>query len=219
MLSLNIDTFLQVMSYGDMQTEETKMERLRTLFKAKAVLHPRDLRIHGIPVRYLERLCKAGTIYRAGRGIYVASTVPDTMHLGMAQAAIAAPTGVVCLLSALRFHEIGTQMPHQVWIALGRGTAQPRSAPKSICFVSFSGTAYSEGITTHEIAGVPIKMYSPAKTVADCFKFRNKIGLDVAIEALKAALQSRICSIDELWHFASICRVTNVIRPYLESLV
>ncbi len=202
-----------------MQVEESKMERLHTLLKSKAVLHPRDLRKHGIPERYLGRLCKDGTLYRAARGIYVASSVPETMHLGLAQAAIAAPNGVLCLLSALRFHEIGTQMPHQVWMALSRGTAQPRSAPKSICFVSFSGTAYSEGITTHEIAGTPVKMYSPAKTVADCFKFRNKIGLDVAIEALKAALQSRKCTIDELWHFAGICRVTNVIRPYLESLV
>lgn len=201
-----------------MRGQQSKIECLRELVKSMGVLHPRDLRRHGIPERYLGRLCEEGVLIRCGRGIYVAASIPETMHLGIVQAAKVAPHGVVCLLSALRFHEIGTQMPHQVWMALNRRNAVPKAVPQSVFFVYFSGAAYAEGIEQHDIAGASVNIYSPAKTVADCFKYRNKIGLDVALEALKSALQSRKCTLDEIWYFAGICRVAKVMRPYLEAL-
>ncbi|MCD6365577.1 MAG: hypothetical protein J7M14_06845 [Planctomycetes bacterium] len=127
--------------------------------------------------------------------------------------------GVICLLSALRFQEIGTQAPHEVWIALDRRAARPRARRLKTRIVRFSGKALTEGVDEHTIEGVQVRIYRPAKTVADCFKYRNKIGLDVALEALREVLRSRKCSIDELWKYASICRVTKTMRPYTEATV
>jgi predicted transcriptional regulator of viral defense system len=145
--------------------------------------------------------------------------LPETVHLGLAQVAKAIPKGVICLLSALRFHEIGTQAPHEVWVALDRRAARPRLANPRTRIVRFSGEALAAGVETHEIAGVAVRIYSPAKTVADCFKYRNKVGLDAALEALREALRSRKCTADELWACARVCRVTEVMRPYMEAVL
>ena len=128
------------------------------------------------------------------------------------------PKGVICLLSALRFHDLTTQAPHEIWIAIDRKTRLPVNKALPIRFVRFSGPALIEGVESHIIDGIPVAIYQPAKTVADCFKYRNKIGLDVALEALKDCLRNRRCQADTLWRFAKICRVSNVMRPYLEAM-
>ena len=137
----------------------------------------------------------------------------------MAEACKRSPNGVICLLSALRFHKITTQAPFEIWIAL-KGTAwHPKIDRPRIRFVRFSGPAFDTGIERHKIEGVSVKVYNPAKTVADCFKYRNKIGLDVAIEALRECRSEGKCSNDELWEYAKVCRVSRVIKPYMEAMV
>ena len=203
----------------DMKRNETKMDQLRMLVKKSGILRTRDLAPLGIPAKYLGRLCEEGFLVRAGHGLYITASVPETAHLGLAQAAKLIPKGVVCLLSALSFHEIGTQLPHEVWIALDRRAAHPRAAASMhIRVVRFSGKALTEGVEVHDIGGVPVRVYDPAKTVADCFKYRNKIGMDVALEALRETLRERKCTRDDIWRHATTCRVANVIRPYLEAL-
>jgi predicted transcriptional regulator of viral defense system len=128
------------------------------------------------------------------------------------------PKGVVCLLSALRFHELTTQAPFEVWLAIGEKAWRPRVDYPPLRVVRFSAAALASGVEQHQIEGVTIPVFSPAKTVADCFKYRNKIGLDVAIEALRECWGSRRCTMDDLWKYAKVCRVQNVMRPYLESI-
>ena len=203
----------------DMKQNESKINRLREFVQKAGILRASDLVPLGIPRKYLGRLCAAGVLVRVGHGLYMTSAVPETVHLGLVQAAKLVPKGVVCLLSALRFHEIGTQLPHEVWVALDRKAARPRvAASMRIRIVRFSGKALVEGVEVHEIEGVPVHVYNPAKTVADCFKYRNKIGLDVALEALREVLRQRKCTSDELWRYAGICRVSTVMRPYLEAM-
>jgi predicted transcriptional regulator of viral defense system len=129
------------------------------------------------------------------------------------------PKAVACLLTALRFHELTTQAPFEVWIALPRGAWRPRLEYPQLRVLRFSGASLAEGIETHVIQGVPVKVYNPAKTVADCFKYRNKFGLDVALEALRECWREKKTTIDELNRYAEVCRVRNVMRPYLESPV
>jgi predicted transcriptional regulator of viral defense system len=135
-----------------------------------------------------------------------------------AQVAKRFPEGIICLLSALAFHEMTTQSPASVWIALGKGARTPALASPSLRIVRLSGPSLTGGIENHTIEGVRVRVYSAAKTVADCFKFRNKIGLDVAIEALKDCLRQEKASVNEIYRYARICRVSNVIRPYMEAL-
>jgi predicted transcriptional regulator of viral defense system len=133
-------------------------------------------------------------------------------------AATRIPHGVVCLLSALRFHDLTTQNPSEVWLAIDRKARAPVQHELPLRIVRFSGRARIEGIEKHRIDGVPVRVYSPAKTVADCFKYRRKIGTDVAMEALRDCWRSGRCTMDDLWRYASVCRVTNVMRPYLEAV-
>jgi predicted transcriptional regulator of viral defense system len=130
-----------------------------------------------------------------------------------------APQAVVCLLSALRFHDLTTQSPFDVWIAIDRKAWRPRIDYPPLRVFRFSGAALTEGVETHSIDGVRVRVYSPAKTVADCFKYRNKIGLDVALEALRDTWRSRRATMDDLVRFSRICRVGHVMRPYLDSLL
>ncbi len=182
------------------------------------IVRPRDIEAIGLPREYLVRLHRQGKLNRLGRGIY---TLPDanvTERHSYAQVAKRFPESVICLLSALAFHEITTQSPASVWIALGKGARTPALASPSLRIVRLSGPSLTEGIENHKIEGVFVRLYSPAKTVADCFKFRNKIGLDVAIEALKDCLRQEKASISEIYRYAKVCRVSNVIRPYMETL-
>jgi predicted transcriptional regulator of viral defense system len=178
----------------------------------------RETRKLGVHPECLRRLRSAGLLVRIGRGIYALPGAAVTANHSLAVAAVAVPRGVVCLLSALRYHGVGTQSPRQVWLALDRRAARPRAGRQAIRTVRFSGGALAEGITTRVIEGIAVRIYSPAKTVADCFKYRNKIGLDVALEALREALAGRKCTMDELWRYARVCRVAEIMRPYMEAI-
>jgi predicted transcriptional regulator of viral defense system len=195
-----------------------KNERVIALVRERGVLRPRDLAALGLDPNYLARLERAGRLERVGRGLYVSPEAAVHEHHTLAEASKRAPHGVVCLLSALRFHEIGTQNPHQVWLAIDQDARPPKQSGVPLRIVRFSGRALSEGVETHVIEDVPVRVYNPPKTVADCFKYRNKIGLDVALEALREVRQERRATIDEIWRYAEIDRVANVMRPYLEVL-
>jgi predicted transcriptional regulator of viral defense system len=178
-----------------------------------------DLRPQGIPREYLSRLYRKGVLERASRGVYYLPDTELTEHHSLAEAIKIAPRGVVCLLSGLRFHGLTTQSPFEVWLALDRKAHRPAGDGVPLHVVRFSGPALMAGVEEHLIEGVKVPIYSPAKTVADCFKYRNKIGLDIALEALRDYRKSDGASADELWKYAKICRVANVMRPYMEALL
>lgn len=188
------------------------------LVREAGVLRPRDLDPLGIPRTYLSRLHQAGRLERLGRGLYVLPSAEATEHRTLAEAAKRVPNGVICLLSALRFHELTTQEPFEVWMAIGEKAWRPRIEYPRLRVVRFSEAALTEGMEVKKLEGVSVRVFNPAKTVADCFKYRNKIGLDVAIEALRECWKERRCKMDDLWHYADVCRVRNVMRPYLEAL-
>ena len=182
------------------------------------IVRPRDIEAIGLPREYLLRLHRQGKIVRSGRGLYSLPDAAITEHHSYAEVARRVPGGVFCLLSALAFHEITTQSPTSLWIALPQGARRPAISTPSLRVVRLSGASLTEGIEKHRVEGVPIRVYSAAKTVADCFKFRNKIGLDVAIEALKDSLQQKKATVNEIHRYAKVCRVSNIIRPYMEAL-
>jgi predicted transcriptional regulator of viral defense system len=183
------------------------------------VLRPRDLASHGISRQVLHRLHTEGRLERRGRGLYVLAGAALSEHEMLAQAAARVPHGVVCLLSALRFHGLTTQNPAEIWLAIDRKARPPNEPELPLRIVRFSGKARTAGVKTHVVDGVRVRVYESAKTVADCFKYRYKIGVDVAIEALRECWRSRHCTADELWRYAAICRMANVMRPYLEAVV
>jgi predicted transcriptional regulator of viral defense system len=195
-----------------------RTERILEIVEQVAVLRPRDLDKYGIPRIYLSRLCERGLLRRMGRGLYVLSNADVSEHHTLAEACKRVPHGVVCLLSALRFHGLTTQSPHEVWLAIASKAWRPQVDYPRLRFVRFSARALESGVEEHSIEGVTVRIYNPAKTVSDCFKYRNKIGLDVALEALRDCRTQRICTNDELWHYAKICRVANVMRPYMEAI-
>lgn len=191
----------------------------RRLAARFGVLRARDFERHGVPRRCLPQLVADGLWERTGRGVYRSTLrVPGPNH-SLLEVARQSPQAVVCLLSALRFHELTTETPSGVWIALPRNAWTPRLESVRLKAVRLSGASFTEGIEEHPVEGVPVRIYSAAKTVADCFKFRNQIGTNVAVEALRDAWRSRKVTADELWHHAKVCRVANVIRPYLEAVV
>lgn len=197
--------------------ESPTVKRVLKIAAEAGVLRPRDLDNHGIPRRYLSMLCRQGLLSRTGRGLYVLADADTTENRTLAEVCKRVPAGVICLLSALRFHNLTTQMPFQVWLAIDRKARLPKEPMLPIRIVRFSGPALETGIEEHQVEGVRVKVYSPAKTVADCFKYRNKIGRDVALEALRDCRSQRKCSNDELWRYAKVCRVANVMKPYLEA--
>ncbi len=194
-------------------------QKVLDLAAREGVLRPRDLQRKGLPTDYLWRLHQQAKLEKVGRGMYAIPGAALTEHQTITQAARRVPHGVVCLLSALRFHDLTTQAPFEVWMAIDVKARSPKEEIIPLRIVRFSGPALTAGVETHTIEGVKVKVYNPAKTVADCFKYRNKIGLDVAIEALRDCWRKKRATTDQLWHYAKICRVARVIRPYLESLV
>jgi len=190
---------------------------LRAIFGDRAVVRPRDL--SGAQGDQLYRYLRQGLVKRIARGLYVQSeTEGFSQHQSMIEVAARVPSGVICLLSALRFHGLTTQAPFEVWVAIDYHARRPNIPELPVRIVRFSGTAFSAGIEPHLLSGVTVRVFSAAKTVADCFKYRNKIGLDVAIEALRDCLSQRKATVDDLWRYAAVCRVANVMRPYLETL-
>ncbi len=182
------------------------------------VVHPGDISVLGVPTIVLTRLARAGKLERTGRGIYALPGRPSSAHRSLAEISLRAPRGVVCLLSALRVHEIGTQAPFEVWLALPAGVLPPRLNSPAIRVVRMSGDSLTQGIERIEVDGVKVPVFNAAKTIADCFKFRNKIGLDVALEALREGWRERKVKMEGLWRYAKLNRVANVMRPYLEAM-
>ncbi len=183
------------------------------------VLRAGDVRQRGWSPQLLLKLHQSGKLQRIARGLYSLPDAEITEHRAALEVCQRVPKAVLCLLSALQFHEIGTQMPHEVWIALPEGTQTPALGYPRLRIVRLRGAAYSEGIETVIEHGAPIRVYSVAKTVTDCFKFRNKVGLDVALEVLKDAWRKRKITMAEVNHFAKINRVEHVMQPYLEAVV
>lgn len=200
-----------------MKKPNIQQNKVISLLKSRGIIRPRDLDMFNIPREVLRRLCLYGKVQRFGHGLYRLPTAPVSEHYMLSEVCSSVSTGVVCLLSALRFHGLTTQAPHEIWIAVDTKAYTPKMAVP-VHFVRFSGAALTEGVVTHKIDGVKVKVYCPAKTVADCFKYRNKIGLDVALEALRESQRAGVCTVDELWHYAKICRVGVVMRPYMEAL-
>lgn len=198
--------------------EDTHTNRLLQLVRQKGILRPSDLDEMGVPRVYLTRLTASGRLEKAGRGLYRLPENPLSEHESLVAVATRVPQAVFCLLTALQFHELTTQLPRQIWIAMPRGSHTPRIDYPPVKMIQFSGEAYAQGIEVHERDQVTLRVYGIAKTIADCFKHRNKIGLDVALEALKDARSRKKVSADDLWRFAKICRVANVMRPYLEAV-
>ena len=192
--------------------------RVLELARRCGILRPRDAVAQGIHPSALKRMCQKGLLKSVGWGLYVLPTDDPSAHHGLALVSKRTPKAVGCLLTALQFHGIGTQAPFEVWIALGRRTARPRMDYPPLRVMRFSGPALAEGVEEHEVEGVPVRVFCPAKTVADCFKCRNKIGLDVALEALREVLRQRKCTSDDLWRYAKVCRVAAVMRPYMEAM-
>jgi predicted transcriptional regulator of viral defense system len=196
----------------------SKSERMVAALRQTSVMRSRDIIALGVSREYLRKLCDRGTIERVGRGLYRLPGAQASPRQTILEACRRVPHGVIALLSALRCHDITTQAPFEVWMAIDPKARQPRVEGLPLRIVRFSGAAFREGIEEHVEDGVTVRVYGIAKTVADCFKYRNKIGLDVALEALRESLRSRKVSVDDLWHFARVCRVSRVMRPYLESL-
>ena len=199
-------------------TTTKPFERTMQYVRQHGIVRPREIEAIGIPREYLLRLHGQGKLNRIGRGIYSLPGAAVTERHTYAEVAKRVPEAVLCLLSALAFHEITTQSPASVWIALGKGARKPAILSPSLRVVRLTEPSFSEGIERQSVEGVAVRVYSAAKTVADCFKFRNKIGLDIAIEALKDCLRQRRATVNEIYRYAKICRVSNVIRPYMEAL-
>jgi len=197
----------------------TKEKLLIRAFKKKPLMHTMEIVKIGISRQYLSKLLNKGTIEKVERGLYKISQSPISEYCSLARSSVLVPHGVICLLSALQFYKLTTQMPFEVWMAVKDQSRKPQAGNLSLKIIKLSPLAYQSGIEEHSLDGVKVKIYSPAKTIADCFKFRHKIGLDIAIEALKDYLKLKLGSIDEIWEYAKICRVMKIIRPYLESLV
>jgi predicted transcriptional regulator of viral defense system len=182
---------------------------LRTSAALRAGIHPRRL----------YQMRDSGVVERLGRGLYRLADLPPLSNPDLVTVAGKVPAGVVCLISALAYHEITTQIPHEVQLALPRGAEPPRLEHPPLRVFWFSGRAFTEGIERHKVDGIVMRVYSPEKTLADCFKYRNKLGLDTVLEALRLYRTRRRTKVDQLMRFARVCRVEKVMRPYLEALL
>ena len=192
-------------------------QRALDMARERGILRARDLATAGVPRVVLTRLCRSNRLNRLSRGLYALPDADVTENHSLAEVARRIPHATVCLLSALRFHGLTTQAPFQVWIAIDVKARKPRVKDMPLRVVRFSGMARTYGVEEHLIEGVAVPVTSAAKTVADCFKYRNKIGLDVSLEALKEYRRARK-SRDDLWHAAGVCRVASVMRPYMEAM-
>jgi predicted transcriptional regulator of viral defense system len=190
------------------------IERVRE----QGMVRPRDLTAHGIPRIYLQRLYERGALERLGRGVYVLAQADLTQNASLAEVCKRIPHGVICLLSALYFHDIGTQIPRETWVAIRYRSHTPTIGYPPLRVVRISGSAFSEGVEEHQTPDGLIRVYGVAKTVADCFRYRNQVGLDVALEALRECRRTRRVTLAELGHYASVDGVSTVMRPYLEAV-
>lgn len=197
---------------------QTQKAAVLKLIRRRGTLRARDLADSKIPRSVLRRMVADGVLANPERGLYVLADAEPSQHQSLIEANIRVPHGVACLLSALQFHGLTTQAPFEVWMAIGESARRPAVTNPPLRIVRFSGAALKMGVEEHLVDGVKIRVYSPAKTVADCFKYRNKIGLDVSLEALRDCWRQKRATMDDLHRAAVVCRVARVIQPYLESL-
>lgn len=197
-----------------LSAEKTQIDMIRGM----GIIRPADLEPRGISRARLYSLVQKGLIERRGRGLYVARNHALTAEHSLAQVAKRVRGGVICLLSALSFHHLTTQLPAEVWIAIPEKARKPRLDYPRLRLTRFSGAALTEGVEIHSIEGVNVRIYSAAKTVADCFKYRNKVGVDIAVEALREFSRRHRGGATELARFARICRVTRIMQPYLDAI-
>lgn len=196
----------------------SQVEQILALAHSKGILRTRDVDSAGASRALLASLTDEGRLLKIGRGLY---TLPDraaSEYESFAEVAVRSESGVLCLLSALRFHELTTQQSSDVWLAIPHKARAPRFDYPPLRVVRMSGPSMTEGVEVADLAGARVRVFCVAKTVADCFKFRSKIGLDVALEALRETWNGKRATMDELWRYAEICRVANVMRPYLEAV-
>lgn len=199
----------------------TVAQRLRALdlLKARGMLRLKDFIAAGIGPETLARLVRERAVVRPSRGLYqLPDADVDAAH-SLAEAAVLVPKGVVCLVSALQYHGLTLQTPSVVWMAIDRAAWRPKIDHPPVRFVRFSGSALTEGVERHRIENIDVPITDPARTIVDCFRYRTKIGLDVAMEGLREGLRRRRCTPDELWRYASKARVWTVMRPYVEAMV
>ena len=192
--------------------------QLRSLLRRSGTLRTSQLVAAGVARVQLSRMVAAGTLKRVSRGIYALPSYRPPQNAALLMVAQRAPRAVICLLTALRIHDITTQSPAEIWIAIGNKDRPPRMTYPKLRVMRFSARALVEGVHVQKVDGVAVNVTGVARTVADCFKFRNKIGSDVALEALQDCWRGKRATINELWAAAKVCRVTNVMRPYLETL-
>ena len=185
---------------------------------AKTFFRQRDAAEVGVHSRALRRLVEDGAVERIARGLYRVAEAEPTEHYTRAAVCARVPSAVVCLLTALSVHELGTQLPHEVWIAIPHKARTPRLPGLPVRVVRFSGAALRYGVVNTTFEGVPVRITSPARTVVDCFRFRRLVGKDVAIEALRDALRDRKASVDQIWRAADVCRAKSLVGPVLDAL-
>ena len=202
-----------------MPSKSAQRDRALDLLRSRGMLRLKDFMAEGIGPETLARLVREDAVARPARGLYQLSDAPiDATHT-LAEAAALVPKGIVCLTPALQYHELTLQMPAAVWMAIERTAWRPKIDYPRIRFVRFSGDSLTDGVVRHRIEGVEVPITDPARTIVDCFRYRTKIGLDVAMEGLREGLRRRQCTPDELWRHAHRMRVWSVMRPYLEAMV
>lgn len=194
-------------------------ELVLALAHTNGLLRARDVNSAGVPRAILSGLAQDGRLVKISRGLYALPQRAGSEHDSLGEVAATSRNGVLCLISALRFHELTTQQSSEIWLAIPHKAHAPRIDYPPLRIVRMSGGAMTQGIDSVNVGGTTVRVFCIAKTVADCFKFRNKIGTEVALEALRDAWRERRVNMDELWRYAEVCRVTNVMRPYIESLV
>lgn len=199
--------------------QKTYRKQAAVFRKEGGVLRTTEAIRAGIAPRDLYSMRDEGIVEPLSRGVYRLAAMTPLSNPDLVSVSVRAPNGVVCLISALSFHELTTQVPHEVYVAIDRFSRPPQVDYPPVRIFKFSGEAFTEGAETRRIDGFQVKIYNPEKTIADCFKFRNKIGNDTAIEALKFYCKRRRKDIDALMRYAGICRVEKTIRPYLEILL
>ena len=197
----------------------TQKTRALDLLKARGMLRLRDFIAENIEPETLARLVREKQVIRPTRGLYQLPDTPIEAAYMLAEATVLVPKGIVCLISALQFHELTLQIPSAVWMAIGRTAWRPTIGYPPIRFVRFNGWAMIEGVELYPIQSREVPITNPARTIVDCFRYRNKIGIDIAVEGLREGIQHRKCTPDELWQYAKKARVWTVMRPYVETVV
>lgn len=200
--------------------QETRFDKAVEVFRKRGgILRTAQAVRAGVHPSTLYAMRDSGILERVSRGVYRLADSPPLGNPDLVTVATRIPNGVICLISALSFHDLTTQIPHEVHVALAAGAEEPRVDFPPIRTYRFVGQSFSEGVEVQDLDGIGVRVYCAEKTLADCFKFRNRIGLDVAVEALRFYRERRTLRADELVRYASICRVKKVMQPYLEAVL